>query len=331
MIIRTRAFARAGLIGNPSDAFYGKTIAVAVPDFRAEVVLYESPNVQIVPNERDMSEFDSVEALIRDVKLHGYYGGVRLLKATIKRFVDYCRQHDIHLPDRSFTIRYHTDIPRLVGLGGSSAIIVAALRALMQFYQVHIDKQQQPSLALSVETDELSIPAGLQDRVAQVYEGVTYMDFRRDLMEASGYGQYEPLDPELLPPLYIAFAADQAEPTEKAHSTVRVLYDRGETKVIDTMNEIASLAEQAREHLLARRPDALGPLINRNFDLRAAIFPINPDHLAMVEAARSAGAAAKFAGSGGTIIGTYDSPEVLAAVRGKLEPTGCNVIELQVR
>jgi glucuronokinase len=45
MIIRTRAFARAGLIGNPSDAFYDKTIAVAVPHFRAEVVLYESPNV----------------------------------------------------------------------------------------------------------------------------------------------------------------------------------------------------------------------------------------------------------------------------------------------
>ena len=51
----------------------------------------------------------------------------------------------------------------------------------------------------------------------------------------------------------------------------------------------------------------------------------------MVEAARSAGATAKFAGSGGTIIGTYDSPQALAAVRAKLEPTGCKVIELQLR
>ena len=51
-----------------------------------------------------------------------------------------------------------------------------------------LDGLEQPSLALSVETDELQIPAGLQDRVAQVYEGVTYMDFRHDLMEQAGHG-----------------------------------------------------------------------------------------------------------------------------------------------
>ena len=40
----------------------------------------------------------------------------------------------------------------------------------------------QPSLVLSVETDELGIVAGLQDRVIQVYEGLVYMDFAREVM-----------------------------------------------------------------------------------------------------------------------------------------------------
>jgi glucuronokinase len=327
MIIRTRAYARAGLIGNPSDGFYGKTIAIIVRNFHAEVLLYESPDLQIFPTERDTLGFESLDALLTDVKLHGYYGGIRLLKATVKRFVDYCLQHEIQLPDRNFSIRYQTTIPRLVGLAGSSAIITAALRALMQFYQVDVPKHLLPSLALSVETDELGIPAGLQDRVAQVYEGVTYMDFRRDLLDARGYGHYEPIDPALLPPLYLAYAVNQAEPTEKAHAAVRALYHRGDEKVIHAIDEIAALAAQAKHCLLNRQPERLGPLLNRNFDLRAGIFPINPDHRAMIDAARRVGATAKFAGSGGTIIGTYDSPQTLAQLRERLEVMGCAVLQ----
>ncbi|MFQ6048289.1 MAG: mevalonate kinase [Phycisphaerae bacterium] len=330
MIIRAHAYARAGLIGNPSDGFYGKTIAISLRNFRAEVVLYESPELEILPQQRDLSRFSGIDQLVQDVQMHGYYGGIRLLKATIKVFADYCRQHGIALPARNFTLRYQSDIPRLVGLAGSSAIITAAMRALMQFYQVQIPKELLPSLILSVETAELGIGAGLQDRVAQVYEGLTYMDFRRDLLETTGHGHYESLDPALLPPLYVAYAAAQAEPTERFHNTIRVLYDRGDSKVIETMDQIASLAAEARQCLLARRPDRLGPLLNRNFDLRASIFPLKPAHRAMVEAARRVGATAKFAGSGGAIIGTYDSPQMLAQLRERLEAIGCRLVQPKI-
>lgn len=140
-----------------------------------------------------------------DVRLHGYYGGLRLLKASVKRFVDYCHENGLELHDANFTLRYHSDIPNQVGLAGSSAIITACLRALMKFYGVSIPKPVQPGLILSVETSELGIPAGLQDRVIQVYEGVVYMDFDRAQFERQGHGQYEELDPQLLPPLYIAY------------------------------------------------------------------------------------------------------------------------------
>ena len=56
-------------------------------------------------------------------------------------------------------------------------MIVATLRCLMDFYGVNIERDIQPSLALAVETEELGIAAGLQDRVIQVYEGLVYMDF----------------------------------------------------------------------------------------------------------------------------------------------------------
>ena len=47
-IIRRRAYARAGLIGNPSDGYHGKTIAVLVRQFFAEVVLYEWEDLELI-------------------------------------------------------------------------------------------------------------------------------------------------------------------------------------------------------------------------------------------------------------------------------------------
>lgn len=46
---------------------------------------------------------------------------------------------------------------------------------------------------LSVETRELGINAGLQDRVIQAYGGLVYMDFSKEHMHR-GYGEYEALD-----------------------------------------------------------------------------------------------------------------------------------------
>ncbi len=57
MIIRTNANARAGLIGNPSDGYFGKTISIICRNFAARVTCYESPRLAIVPRRRDQLEF----------------------------------------------------------------------------------------------------------------------------------------------------------------------------------------------------------------------------------------------------------------------------------
>ncbi|HEY3123672.1 MAG TPA: GHMP kinase, partial [Thermoanaerobaculia bacterium] len=176
-IIRTVAYARAALLGNPSDGYFGRTISMIVRNFSARVVVYEWPELEIILSQQDRCCFDRLGDLVADVRLNGYYGGLRLIKAAIKRFSDYCQDERVELPDRNFALRYETDIPRQVGLAGSSAIITAVFRALTQFYEVSIAREVLPNLILSVETKEVGIAAGLQDRVAQVYEGLVYMDF----------------------------------------------------------------------------------------------------------------------------------------------------------
>jgi glucuronokinase len=329
-LLRQRAWARAGLAGNPSDGYFGKTLSMTVANFRAEVVLYAWEDVEIVWSQEDQGRFGSLRELVEDVRRHGYYGGVRLVKATIKRFAEYCRLRRHELRDENFSIRYQSDIPRQVGLAGSSAIIVATLRALGEFYGVAIPPSVLPSLALSVETGELGIAAGLQDRVIQVYEGLVYMDFSREKMhEEAGLacGVYEPLDPALLPPLYLAYAADAAEPTEALHNPLRARYAHGDREVVEAMRQFAAIAEQARDALLAGDHVRFGGLMDANFDLRRRICALPKAHVQMIERARAVGASAKFAGSGGAIVGIYHDDAMFERLQREMTAIGCRVIK----
>ena len=305
MIVTAHAHARAGLVGNPSDGYFGKTISCVVRNFRATVRLWESPHFEILPSHGDLARFDSVDAFLRDVRLHGYYGGLRLMKATVKRFHDHARGEGRELHGRSFTLAFDSDIPRLVGLSGSSAIVVATLRALTEFYDVQVPLERQPALALGVERDELGITAGLQDRVVQAYEGMVYMDFDRRLVEGRGYGDYVPLRPPNPPPLYVAYDPERAEISDVPHRNLRELYNRGDAAVVSAMRQYRDLTDRGRSALMAGDWDDLGRVMDANFDLRRTIMPIAPENLRMVDAARATGASAKFAGSGGAIVGLY--------------------------
>ena len=327
MVIKTASHPRAGLIGNPSDGYHGKTISFIVQNFSAQVTLWESPELTIQPARRDEMIFDSISDLVEDTRTFGYYGGLRLLKASVKRFHDYCRQGGIEFHSQNFTIRYSSNIPHHVGMAGSSAIITACFRALMQFYGVNITPPTLANLVLSVETNELHIPAGLQDRVVQAYGGVVFMDFAEEHFDRMGHGAYEQLDPATLPPLYVAYTTRLSEGTEVFHNDIRGRFHRREADVVEAMAEWAELTQQCRDLLVAGRGTEIGPLLDRNFDLRRSIYQLSEGNLAMVEAARSTGASAKFTGSGGAIVGIYEGDEMFTALKAKLGQQGVEVIK----
>jgi glucuronokinase len=333
ILIRKRTYARAGLLGNPSDGYNGKTISFSVRNFWAEVVLYEWDSVDIVLAENDRARFRSVHDLARDVQLHGYYGGIRLVKATIKRFVEYCQAQNIPLHDRNFSVRYETNIPRQVGLAGSSSIIVATLRCLLEFYDVEMPLEVQPAFVLSVETEELGITAGLQDRVIQCYEGMVYMDFDRACQRTiHGFTcyAYEPLDTGWLPPFYIAYHDALSEPTETFHNDIRGRYDRGDGRVVEAMQRFAELTAQGRDALLNRDVEGLSRLIDANFDTRRGIYNLPDWQLQMIETARACGASAKFAGSGGAIVGIYRDEAMFAELCERMGAIHSRVIKPRV-
>jgi len=333
ILIRKCAYARAGLLGNPSDGYNGRTLSVIIRNFQAQVVLYEWDSLDIVLSANDRAHFRSIYDLVRDVELHGYYGGVRLIKATIKRFVEHCQAVGLALHERNFSIRYETNIPQQVGMAGSSAIIVATLRCLMEFYGINIPLEAQPWFVLSVEKDKLGIMAGLQDRVVQVYEGLVYMDFDpalEHMVDGLKCYQYEPLSPRLLPTVYLAYHDSLSEPTETFHNDIRGRFNRGEQKVIDAMKRLAEITQLGREALLKSDYESLAGLINDNFEVRRSIYNLPPWQIRMVEVARECGATANFAGSGGAIIGSYQGETMFDKLCTTMAAIGSRVVKPQI-
>ena len=316
MIIKSKSYARIGLIGNPSDGYNGKTISCSISNFWASTTLWESPNLQIELNPScDPTNFESLSQLHQLTEENGYYGGLRLIQASCKKFYEYCQEVHIELPRKNFTCTYNTNIPRQIGLGGSSAIITAMMKSLMQFYNLgydQIDKRILPSLILSVETEELGINAGLQDRVVQVYGGTVFMDFSKEVMDKVGtyeFGHYESLDSALVPPLFLAYLLAPSD-SGKIHSDVNFRYQNNDPEVVSAMRTFADYASSFRFVMENGDAERIKELMNQNFDLRRRIFGdivIGSKNLEMIEIARRYGCPAKFAGSSGAVIGIYEN------------------------
>ena len=285
---RARAFARAALAGNPSDGYGGATLAVVVRDFRAEVEVRLATDRSIPPEGT-------------------------LVRATIGRF-----HRELAPSAPASAVRLWTSIPRAVGLGGSSAIVVATVRALCDLHQVELEPDELASFSLAVETEELGIAAGLQDRVAQAYGGLTFMDFRA--------GRYEALDPALLPPLFVAWNLEAAGHSGITHSDLRARFEAGEPIVLDAISELAEHAREARNALLAGEREAFAGCVDGSFDARRRMLTLDDAHVAMIELARSHGASANYTGSGGAIVGCCRDEEHQTEMLAAFEAAGHPVI-----
>ncbi|KAJ8659621.1 hypothetical protein O0I10_004600 [Lichtheimia ornata] len=311
--IHVKAYARVGLMGNPSDGFYGKTMSLLISNFWAEVALLPQPTTEITIMSNPVADprrFSTIASLAAMCQEDGYDNGDRLLLACCKVFYTHCRDKGIELNTRQgFRVMFDTNIPRQVGLAGSSAIITAFWKALIQFYNVTtIPLEEQASLVLSVEQNELGIAAGLQDRVIQTYGGLVYMDFEKSYMEKHKHGKYEQLDLSLVPPLFLAYVA-HPEDSGKVHSTVKQRFLANDPEIIDAMKTFASFTDKARKALYDHDHHEFAQLMTANFEQRRKTYGddvVGAVNLRMVEIARQHRCVAKFPGSGGAVVGMWN-------------------------
>jgi glucuronokinase len=161
----------------------------------------------------------------------------------------------------------------------------------MKFFDLteqDIPKPLQPQFILDVETQELFIQAGLQDRVIQIYEGMVYMDFNQAVMESQGYGAYVMMDYSSLPQLWLAYLSDPSD-SGKIHSNVKQRWLQGEKEVVEGMKKFGELTDEAKEAIEQKDHQKLASLMDQNFELRRKIYTdraLGEQNLKMIEIAK---------------------------------------------
>lgn len=282
------AFARAALAGNPSDGYGGAVLATTLPQWQARAEARRGDGLRIEPAND-------------------------LVQATVERFAS-----ELEPEALNSAVGWSTTIPQRVGLGSSSALVIAVTRALCGVYGVELAPPGLAGFALAVETEGLGIVAGLQDRVVQSHKGLLFMDF-------SDPPRYVALDPQLLPPLVIAWNEEAAADSGDVHRELRRRHTRGDPVLEAAMSELAGAAREAQQALLAHDLNRFADCVDTSFDIRRRLMALDPLCVEMIEAARNAGAGANYTGSGGAIVAACRGEASAAELQRALAKIGCRV------
>lgn len=271
MLAQGTAYARVGILGNPSDGYGGRGLSSTIRNYSATAVVLLSASGLTVGSLSLAGDLRQVEAYVRQ---NGYPveagDGTNLLLATVVVFV---QAAGLRLPPapHGLSLQVSTTVPRQVGLAGSSAICTAVFRALMAWSGVSFPPAVVAREVFLAESRELGIACGMQDRVAQAFDCSVEMDFAVDK-----YTCVEPVLAHqhwfLLFPPSKTTTTDLAKTSGGVHLPVKQRWLNGDAEVVSKMQSIAALVPLGIQCLADKDWRGLAALMNRNFDLRLDLF-----------------------------------------------------------
>lgn len=173
MIIRAKAPLRLGFAGGGTDVspycdIYGGTI------FNACINMYAYASIE--PREDNKIVFEckdrNLKTEVQSSETLAYDGQFDLLKGVYNRLVkDYIKK------PLSFTLTTYVDAPPGSGLGSSSTLVVAIIKAFCEWQNIPLTEYEIAHLAWSIEREDLKMAGGLQDQYTAVFGGLNFMEF----------------------------------------------------------------------------------------------------------------------------------------------------------
>ena len=176
MIIRSKAPLRLGLAGGGSDVspysdIYGGLVLNATINMYAYCSIEETDTdkIEIVATDLQESQvYNVADYLPID-------GNLDLHKGVYNRVVK-----DYGARPRSFRITTYSDAPAGSGLGSSSTMVVAILKAFVEWLNLPMGDYEIANLAYKIEREDLALSGGKQDQYAAAFGGFNYMEFLSD-------------------------------------------------------------------------------------------------------------------------------------------------------
>lgn len=179
MIYRSKAPLRLGLAGGGTDVspysdIYGGSVLNATIDKYAYCTIEVTDNDTIDIVASDLKQIKSYKsALTLPID-----GCMDLHKGVYNRVV---RQFGLDRP-LSFRIVTSCDVPPGSGLGTSSTMVVAILRAFVEWLNLPLGDYDMAQMAYQIERVDLGLRGGKQDQYAATFGGFNFMEFFKNDM-----------------------------------------------------------------------------------------------------------------------------------------------------
>jgi D-glycero-alpha-D-manno-heptose-7-phosphate kinase len=233
-----------------------------------------------------------------------------------------------HFHTTGVRIVTHSEAPRGSGLGGSSALAVALVRALSEFAGAPIEGEQLIALVRDLETRLLGIPAGVQDYYPAVYGGLgsLHLDAGRVARHPMRFPLAELAEMMIVHDTGVShFSGTNNWEIYKRHLD-------GDKTVRRGLGNIAKASVALEKALDALDPEAAGAALSQEWQARRALVDgvATPQIDKAIRAATKAGAwGGKVCGAGGGGCIVFLAPkEARSAVIEAIAKTGGRTLAL---
>jgi D-glycero-alpha-D-manno-heptose-7-phosphate kinase len=237
-----------------------------------------------------------------------------IISATAKRF---------RVTDARITVT--SDFPVSAGLGGSSAVGVAAVAAFAALGGQRMSPTAIAELSREIEIGDVGIPGGRQDHYAAAYGGALGLRFSAAGVDVREIPLSEKVRSELERRCLIVYTGQSRVSGETITAVMREYANR-EPRVIYSLARMREIAEEMAVTLAHGNFDKLATLVTEQWMHQRALHPAIPtplidDIIAHAQAAGAIGAKALGASGGGCVL-LMTRPDRIDAVRKSVESLG---------
>ena len=265
MIIRSKAPLRLGLAGGGTDLDvycneFGGYVLNSTISLYVHCSIEDRDDNKIIFEAIDIDkkvELDSKKVLNLD-------GELDLFKGIYNRIVK-----DFKLQPLSFKLTTYSDVPSGSGLGGSSTLVVAIIKAFTEWLNLPLGEYDIAKLAFEIEREDIGIVGGAQDQYASTFGGFNFMEFynnKRVIVNPLRIKNW--IIDELEESMVLYFTNITREASQIEQEKKAVLDDK---KALNTMHEVKQDAVLMKEHLLKGDIQNFAKILGKSWETKKRV------------------------------------------------------------